>query len=268
MNLNITELLDPVKDIALKAGYFIRNERIHFDPSDIEAKGKNDLVSYVDKEAEKIIVDGLKIILPEAGFITEEGTATKQAEEYNWIIDPLDGTTNFMHGFHPYSVSIALVKNNDPVIGVIYIVSADELYYATSESPAYCNGRPIKVSAVDSYHDGLYITGFPYTKFEGTSPFLNILVDLMQNTHGVRRLGSAAADLCYVAAGSAEGFFEYNLNAWDVAAGVLIVNQAGGVVTDYEGRNDFLFGKRLVAANKTHEGLLRTIQKHWKEKEN
>src|ERR1700742_927304 len=160
-----TQITNSVVEIAKQAGAFIREQRKTFDPAKIEYKGLNDLVSYVDKTAEQIIVSGLEKILPEAGFITEEKTTTKTGERFNWIIDPLDGTTNFIHGVPVFSVSIALKEYDELVIGVVYEVNMDECFYAWKDSPAYLNGNEIKVSDNATLSASLIATGFPYYDF-------------------------------------------------------------------------------------------------------
>jgi myo-inositol-1(or 4)-monophosphatase len=247
--MDLNQLLENTKSIAKEAGAFIRKERQSFKVESIEHKGFNDLVSYVDKEAEKIIVEGLQKALPEAGFITEEGTNNEKQEVYNWIIDPLDGTTNFIHGLPVYSVSIALIKEEQLLIGVVYEINLDECFWAIAGEGAFCNGRPIKVSSAPKLSDSLIATGFPYYDFDLISNYLAALQRLMQKTHGIRRLGSAAVDLAYVACGRVDAFFEYNLNSYDVAAGALIVIEAGGRVSDFDGGKDFVFGRQILASN-------------------
>ena len=247
--MDLDQLLERTISIAKEAGAFIRKERQSFKVESIEHKGFNDLVSYVDKEAEKIIVEGLRKILPEAGFITEEGTDTVQKGVYNWIIDPLDGTTNFIHGLPVYSVSIALKERDKLLLGVVYEVNLDECFSAIAGKGAFCNGQPIHVSSAANLADSLIATGFPYYDFELMSNYLEALRRIMQKSHGVRRLGSAAVDLVYVACGRVDAFFEYNLNSYDVAAGALIVIEAGGKVTDFDEGNNFLFGRQIIASN-------------------
>lgn len=259
--------LDPVlklvRSLTQEVGNFIRKESETFKTSDIEHKGFNDLVSYVDKEAEKKLVDGCRKIMPEAGFITEEGTASIQKEEYNWIIDPLDGTTNFTHGLPVYAISLALTFHNEVVLGVILEINRDECFYAIKGGSAYCNDDPISVSGVTELGKSLLATGFPYHDFGKMSTYLEILDSFMQQTHGLRRLGSAAVDLAYTACGRFEGFFEYNLKPWDVAAGIIIVKEAGGFVSDFSGGNNFLFGGEIVAAGNVHKDMLHVINGFW-----
>ena len=250
-------------NIANDVGSFILEERKSFSTSDVKYKAKNDLVSYVDTEAEKMIVSRLSEVFPEAGFITEEKTIDKVGDEYNWIIDPLDGTTNFIHGLPLYSTCIGLMKGNEVLLGVVYEINKDECFYATKGNGAFCNGQPIKVTPAKSIDESLFATGFPIHNFEKLDQYLAILNQLMKNAHGLRRLGSAAVDLAYVACGRCEGFFEYNLNPWDVAAGALIVEEAGGTVTDFGGGDDHIFGREIIAAGPVHQELLELVKKFW-----
>lgn len=247
--MNYEFLCAQVREIALATGDFIRKERMGISHADIELKGTASLVTYVDKTAERMIVESLRKLLPEAGYVTEEGTAVSKGEELVWIIDPLDGTTNYLHGIFPASVSIGLVENGKPVMGVVYETGLDELFYAWRDSPAWMNGREIKVSLSSRSEDTLIATGFPYYDFERLEDYINVLRNLMKSTRGLRRMGSAAVDLCYVAAGRFDAFFEHALHAWDVAAGALIVRQAGGKVTDFNGGDNWLFGGEIIAAS-------------------
>jgi myo-inositol-1(or 4)-monophosphatase len=212
-------------------------------------KSRNSLVTYVDKQSERILVEHLKDLIPGAGFITEEETTTIRGEEYNWVIDPLDGTTNFIHGIPCFAVSIGLLRNQVPVLGVVYEVNLDECFYAWESSPAFMNGKEIHVSSANRLEDSLIATGFPYYDHHKESEYLNLFRDLMHSTRGLRRLGSAATDLAYVACGRFEVFYEYSLQAWDVCGGAFIVQQAGGRVCDFKGGDDYIFGKSLVAGN-------------------
>ena len=261
--MNLTEILNGTIDIAKEAGRFIADERISFGSDKIEYKGLNNLVSYVDKTAEEIIVRGLSQILPEAGFITEEETVSQSDALFRWIIDPLDGTTNFIHGLPVFAVSIALVEKDSPVLGVVYEVNSDECFSAIKGSGAFLNNVPISVSQVSKLEDSLLATGFPFYEFQDLSEYLNIMKDFMQNTHGLRRMGSAAIDLAYTACGRFDGFFEYNLNAWDVAAGILLVEEAGGRVSNFSGGGNPVFDGEVVAAGAVHKEMLDTIAKDW-----
>jgi len=243
-------------DVARSAGKFIAEERKNFDTSKIETKGLHDLVSYVDRTSEQRIVAGLQEVLPESGFIAEEGTSTRKGERFNWVIDPLDGTTNFIQGVPVYAVSIGLLDYDELVLGVVYEVGREECFYAWKDGGAYLNRKPIHVSDRKDIQDALLATGFPYNDFSKLEGYLEFLKWTMTNARGVRRLGSAATDLAYVACGRFDAFWEYDLKPWDVAAGALIVKEAGGKVTDYKGGDDYLFGREIVASNGLLEELL------------
>ena len=259
------QILTQVIEVSKQAGDFIRHERKKFDPDKIEYKGLNDLVSYVDKGAEKIIVSALEKILPESGFITEEKTRNNIGERYNWIIDPLDGTTNFIHGLPTYSVSIALKEYDELVLGIVYEVNQDECFYACKDAPAYLNGKEIKISSNPTIADSLIATGFPYYDFTLQATYLELFAELMRSCHGIRRIGSAAVDLAYTACGRFDAFYEYNLNSWDIAAGIVIVKQAGGEVVNFKGGSEVLDSRAILASNgKITQELLEMIQKYFK----
>jgi len=236
-------------EIARTNGQFMAEERKSFDASMIENKGLHDLVSYVDKESEQRIIAALQVLLPDSGFIAEEGTSDKHGERFNWVIDPLDGTTNYIQGVPIYAVSIGLLDGDELVLGVVYEVGHDECFYAWKNGGAYLNGQPIHVSTRGDIQDALLATGFPYNDFSKMESYMEFLEWTMKNARGVRRLGSAATDLAYVACGRFDSFWEYDLKPWDVAAGTVIVKEAGGTVTDYKGGTDYLFGREIVATN-------------------
>ncbi len=262
--MSLKQVTEQVIDLSKQVGAFIREERNNFDPDKIEYKGLNDMVSYVDKTAEEKIVAGLEKILPEAGFITEEKTRNKIADRYNWIIDPLDGTTNFIHGLPVFSVSIALKEYDELVAGVVYEINQDECFYAWKGAPAYLNGKEIKVSNCPTISNSLIATGFPYYDFEKQPEYIELFTYLMKNCHGLRRLGSAAVDLAYTACGRFDAYYEYNLNAWDAAAGVVIVRQAGGDVVNFKGGNEVLDIRQLLATNRKMTGeMLEVIGRYF-----
>ena len=266
--MNLDKTLQSVIGVIKEVGDFLLTEFRSFDRSKVEYKGVNDLVSYVDKEAEQRLIERLGVLLPEAGFIAEEGTKSHDSEELLWVIDPLDGTTNFTHGLPVFAVSIGLIttdhqSEHKPILGVIYDPSRDQCFYATQNGRSYCNQKVISVSQTPNLEHCLVATGFPYSKFDQIENYLELLESFITKSQGVRRMGSAAIDLAYVASGRFEGFFEYNLNAWDVAAGALIVERAGGIVTDYSGGNNFLFGRQILAANTAHSQMLKLIQEHF-----
>jgi myo-inositol-1(or 4)-monophosphatase len=238
-----------IEKAAHETALYIRKESEGFDITRAEKKGFNDFVSYVDKESEKMLVKKLSKVLPEAGFITEEGTLTKKGIRYCWVIDPLDGTTNFVHGIHPYAISIGLTEYDEVVAGVVYEVSGNEVFTAWKNGGSWLNGKSIHVSNANNLRDSLIATGFPYYDFKNLSRFMDCLSYMCVNTHGIRRLGSASIDLAYVACGKFDAFYEYSLHPWDVAAGIILVREAGGRVSDFSGGEKNLTGEEIVAAN-------------------
>lgn len=253
------QVCNVVEDVAV----FLKEENKRFSKDSIEYKGLNNLVSYVDQEAERKLVAGCRQILPGAAFLTEEGTVEPTENEYTWVIDPLDGTTNFVHKVPMFSISVGLVRNGNPILGVVAHVPDNQLFYAWSGGGAWCNGQRIGVSKTASLAESLLATGFPYFEFDQMEAYLQIIKNLMRKSHGLRRIGSAAIDLAYVANGVFEGFFEYNLSPWDVAGGICIVREAGGIVTDFNGTDNAIFGKQIVAAGPVHAAFLAEIQAHW-----
>jgi myo-inositol-1(or 4)-monophosphatase len=249
MSINYEHICREVIAIAIHTADYIMGERGRVMAEQVETKGLNDFVTRVDKNSEKMLIDGLEKLVPDAGFIAEENTKSNKGNVHNWIIDPLDGTTNFIHGLPCFCISIALMENDEVVIGVIYELNQKECFYAWKNGGAFLNDKPIQVSTATRLKDSLLATGFPYYDYKWLDEYMNLFKYFMKNTHGVRRLGSAAADLAYVAAGRLEGFYEYSLKAWDVAAGVLIVTEAGGKVSDFEGGNNYIFGQELVCSN-------------------
>jgi myo-inositol-1(or 4)-monophosphatase len=254
-----------VVSITRLTGNFIRKEAMAFNADAIEYKGLNDLVSYVDKNAEKQLVRNLTKILPDAGFITEEETENVIGKKYTWIIDPLDGTTNFIHGIPTYAISIALYEENQPVIGVVYEINRGEMFATYKGGAAYLNNKPIHVSRSNDLSQSLLATGFPYYQFDKQAQYMQVFTEMMQKCHGLRRIGSAAVDLAYVACGRFDAFFEYNLNAYDVAAGAYLVQQAGGKIVNFSGGDEFINKRELLATNNniTSE-ILTVIAKYFK----
>ena len=245
----LDNLLDDARLIIQDAVLFLRNERKVFSADVVEFKGFNDLVSYVDKTSEEILVKGLQKLIPNAGFITEENTLTLKDRDYVWIIDPLDGTTNFVHGIPCYCVSVGLTYNQELILGIVHEVNLDECFYARQGGGSFLNGTKIQVSTIPALSNSLVATGFPYHDFKQMKEYMEVFDFCMKNTQGLRRLGSAAVDLAYVACGRFEVFYEYGLNPWDIAAGALIVKEAGGPVCDFKNENNFLFGKEIIASN-------------------
>lgn len=247
--MNYELLCTKVISIVRLTGNFIRKEALQFDVQKIEYKGLNDMVSYVDKTAEQKLVQNLEKLIPDAGFITEEKTINRTGKTYTWIIDPLDGTTNFIHGIPAYGISVALYEDGLPVIGVVYELNRGEMFYSYKGGPALMNKKEIKVSTNPDLKSSLLATGFPYYQFDKQPQYLKLLTEMMQKSHGVRRIGAAAIDLVYTACGRFDAFFEYNLQQWDFAAGCFIVQQAGGEVYDFAGGNDYFEKREILATN-------------------
>ena len=249
MDKDLDHLLVKMVAAARRAGSFIRNRANRLESAQIETKGVHDLVTYVDREAERMLVEDLKDLLPEAAFFTEEKTVARSQAPWQWVIDPLDGTTNFIHGIPVFSVSLALIHYQKPIAAVVYEIVRDDCFEARKGGGTRLNGKPVSVSERSRLSDSLLATGFPYHDYSRMEAFINMFRWCMLNSRGLRRLGSAAVDLAYVACGRFDGFFEYGLNPWDVAAGVLLVEEAGGKVSDYRGGDNAIFGREVLAAN-------------------
>ncbi len=249
-------------EVVKEAARYIRSRHVNREGLNIEVKGRQNFVTEVDKNAEQILVSGLSKVLPEAGFIAEEGTSDKKGETYNWVIDPVDGTTNFIHGVYPFAISVGLTENEEVVAGIIYEFGLDEYFYAWKGGGAWLNGDPIHVSQVSRIDNALIATGFPYTNFTYLKEFMESMDYFMKNSHGLRRLGSAATDIAYVACGRYDGFYEYGLSPWDIAAGILLVKEAGGEASDFKGDKNPLFKEAIICSNSnSYTEFQETIQK-------
>lgn len=260
----MSDRLDAVVEISRSVGRFLKSEQEKIASADIEMKGQsNNLVSRADKEAEKRFVTFLANLYPDSGFIAEEGTSEKKGDELNWIIDPLDGTTNYLYGIPCYCTSVALLKNGELVLGVIYDPELDACFTAEKGKGAFLNGKKITVSGQENIGHALLATGFPYDDAGRQRAYLDILAEVNTHTRGIRRLGSAALDMAYVACGRFDAFYEYGLQPWDVAAGAIIVAEAGGIVSDFKGGDEFLFGKTLVCSNEPLHSDVLGFLKNW-----
>jgi myo-inositol-1(or 4)-monophosphatase len=256
------QLLPQLRQLAADVTGFIREEAEK--QASVSLKGLNNLVTETDKESERRLVAGLTAMLPGSAFITEEDTTEDSDGEYQWIIDPIDGTTNFVHGVPSFAVSIALRRHEEIILGLVHEVNRDEQFYAVKGAGAFLNDHPIRVTPTPDLVNTVLATGFPYDEFDREDQYWLALRDFTHKTRGIRRLGSAAVDLCYVACGKFDGFFEYSLSPWDVAAGAFIVEQAGGTVTDFNGGDNWLFGREIVATNGAiHAPCLETIRRHF-----
>jgi myo-inositol-1(or 4)-monophosphatase len=246
--MELKEILDHALVVVEEAAAFIRSQAGKVKAEEIITKSKNSLVSYVDQKAEEVLVSGLGKILPDAGFITEEETVEQQTFEYTWIIDPLDGTTNFLQQIPFYAVSVGLVHHGNILLGIVSDVENRETFYAWKGGGAWCNGEKIRVSNRTEIEEAIVATGFPYAS-RGNLPKLSSAFDFFLNhASGIRRLGSAAIDLAYVACGRFDVYYETTLNAWDIAGGIILVEEAGGKATDFKGETNMLKNGEVIAA--------------------
>lgn len=257
-------LTDQVADLSLSVGQFLREERRQFDANRVDQKGFNNLVSYVDKAAEKRFVSKLQDLLPGAGIIAEEGTEKRANNGLHWVIDPLDGTTNYIHNIPVYCTSVALIEEGRPILGVVFDPERDEMFSGSQQNGAFLNGQPVAVSPSTGLQQMLFATGFPYEDEGWLAGNLSMIGQLTKTSRGIRRLGSAALDMCYVACGRLDGFYELGLNAWDVAGATCIIREAGGTVDDFKGTGNPLFDKSIIAASPAgFEALEKAARKHF-----
>jgi myo-inositol-1(or 4)-monophosphatase len=251
----MSQALHPMLNIAIKAarsaGAIINRASLDLDLLKVNTKAPNDFVTEVDHAAEAAIIDTLLGAYPGHGILAEESGRSRGARDsdYVWIIDPLDGTTNFIHGFPVYAVSIALAFKGQVQQAVVYDPARNDLFYASKGRGAYLNDKRLRVSKRIRMADCLIGTGFPFRKGDNFQRYLRMFEAVMQNCAGLRRPGAAALDLCYVAAGYTDGFFETGLSPWDVAAGSLLVTEAGGLVGNFTGDADYLYQREVVAGN-------------------
>jgi myo-inositol-1(or 4)-monophosphatase len=259
--------MHPMLNIAVRAarnaGDIIVRHSSRIDELTIASKERNDYVSEVDRQAEDEIIAVIRKAYPDHGILAEESGQHGSDDDFLWIVDPLDGTTNFLHAFPHYSVSIALQHKGRLEQAVIYDPMRQELFTATRGSGAFLDNRRIRVSKQTSLSGALLGTGFPYKDQQNLAAYLEMFKALIADSAGIRRPGSAALDLAYVAAGRFDGFWEMGLNPWDMAAGILLVREAGGLVGDFNGGHDFLkSGNIVAAAPKLFPAILREIRPH------
>ena len=247
--IDLQKLTSQTIRVVKEAGEFILRESKAFNEDELQFKETNHIVTEVDQEAERILVRGLKEVLPEATFLTEEGTVECCAGEYQWIIDPLDGTTNYIYQLPCFATSVALKHGDRIILGVVNAIAQKECFYAWENGGAFLNDRPIEVSQTDELKNSLIATGLPYFEFDLMNKYMACLQELLKNSRGMRRFGSAAIDLAYVACGRYDAFFEYGLKPWDVAAGSLIIQEAGGIVSDFESGNGYICDEQIIATN-------------------
>ncbi|MCD8318230.1 MAG: inositol monophosphatase [Paraprevotella sp.] len=267
--LDLDRLTEEVKTLAVSMGHFLKKERLSFDRNRVEQKGAHDYVSYVDRTSERMIVERLHDLCPEAGFITEEGTGSLEDQEYCWVVDPLDGTSNYIHDHVPYCVSIALRNRKEILLGVVFECGRDELFWAHKGAEAYLNDRVIHVSDQAVLDQSFIELGLPYKAVQYKPFALEVIASLYGRVGGLRLAGAAAAELCYIAAGRFEARIEGFIGPWDIAAGSIILKQAGGRMTDFSGNPDCFDAREVFASNgKIHEELLKVLQSHKKLLEN
>ena len=246
-------------DAAKKAGLLLKKniDKAHR----IEFKGVIDIVTEMDKKAEDIIIKTFKNAFPEHGILTEESLEQKSSSEYRWIIDPLDGTTNYSHGFPVFCVSIALEKQGEIILGVVYNPMLNELFTAEKDKGAYLNNKKIKVSNISNLSKSLLATGFPYDVRTSPENNINHFSNFAVRAQAIRRAGAAALDMCYVACGRFDGFWELKLKPWDTAAAMLIINEAGGIVTDFGGKPFSLYSGETLASNGLlHDAMIKVLK--------
>ena len=258
----MSQALHPMLNIAIKAarsaGSIINRAALDLDVLKVGTKGPNDFVSEVDRKAEEIIIQTLLEAYPGHGILAEESGREHGAKssDYIWIIDPLDGTTNFLHGFPVYCVSIALSFRGQVQQAVVYDPTRNDLFFASKGRGAFLNDRRLRVSKRTRLSDALIGTGFPFRKGDNFKRYVKMFEEVMQSCAGLRRPGAAALDLCYVAAGFYDGFFETGLQPWDAAAGSLMITEAGGLIGNFTGDSDYLYQREVVAGNPKVYGQL------------
>lgn len=254
-------MLKQIKEISLETGEIVRegfgkNFSVEFKTNE------SNLVTEIDKRAEKNIVDYIRKNFPSHGILTEESGEYRGTSEYLWVIDPLDGTTNFAHGLPIFAISIGLQKNGKTIAGVVYDIMHNTLYSAELGNGSFENDKKINVSKNDNYRRSVLVTGFPYNISENPHNAIEIFVHFLKTTRAVRRLGSAAIDFCYTAKGVFDAFWEVYLHPWDICAGKLIVEEAGGIVTGFSGEEIDIYSKRILASNKIlHNKMVEEIVK-------
>ncbi len=254
-------MINDIVDIAKQAGELVRkgfntNFKVEYKTNE------SNLVTEIDKASEKLITDFIKEKFPSHGILAEEGSESNLEAEYVWIIDPLDGTTNFAHGLPIFSVSIGVQKNGETVAGVVYDVMRDIVFSAEKGKGAFANGEQIKVNDNDNLAHSVLVTGFPYNVAENPNSAFEKFAAFLKTARAVRRLGSAAIDFCYVASSVFDGFWEVSLHPWDMCAGILIVEEAGGLVTDFKGsKTNARSAKQILATNgNIHAKMIEVLQ--------
>ncbi|MDP5171719.1 MAG: inositol monophosphatase [Bacteroidia bacterium] len=246
---SVAALDSEIQSVIRTAGDFARQEFEVFNFDTVEYKAENDPFTYVDVRTEELLKEGLSQLIPGAGFTTEEAKSQATKNGWEWIIDPIDGTSNFTHGIPHFSISVGLAYQKKMMAGYVFQPVGEVMYHAQKGQGAWENERPLRISPRADLPYALVATGFPYSDMGWRREWVDLVVNVLDAAHGVRRFGSAALDLANVAAGRLDVFFEFNLKSWDVAAGSLLVQEAGGLVTDFQGGNDYIYGRQIVASN-------------------
>ncbi len=255
------EFLEIAVEAAKKAGKYVINNIGSLKEKDIESKQISDFVTRIDKESENIIIKIIKEKFSDHSFLAEESPGASEITTYQWIIDPLDGTTNFIHGYPVFSISIALKYYDEIILGVVFDPTREELFAAEKGKGAFLNQRPIHVSSLEKFSDSLIATGFPFRKKDVIEPYLKLFKAIFSRVSDIRRAGSAAIDLAYLACGRCDGFFEIGLSPWDIAAGAILIREAGGIITDFSGGKDYLKTGNIVAGTPSvHNELLNEVK--------
>ncbi|MBN2357030.1 inositol monophosphatase [candidate division KSB1 bacterium] len=248
MKHELTDIIGVAEDAVRKTGRFLLENLGKVSRDEIELKGPFDFVTHIDHQAEKMLIDSIHSSFPEHKIYAEE-QIRQQGSDYRWIIDPLDGTTNYVHGHPVFSISLALEWHREIILGMVYDPTREEIFVAENGGGATLNRRPIRVSQISQADRALLATGFPFRKKQLLDPYLRCFQDLFTRVSGIRRMGSAALDLCYVACGRIDGFWEIGLSPWDVAAGTLIIREAGGKVSSFTGADDAVWSGSIIASN-------------------
>jgi myo-inositol-1(or 4)-monophosphatase len=262
--MNLERITQQVVRLCQEDGEYIHLQLENLKQKDIEEKDDHNFVTYVDRTSEERLVEALSRLTPGCGFIAEENDYGNSGADLRWVIDPLDGTTNFVHGIPFFAISVALMEGERVVAGVVHEVNRNESFYSWKGGKAFLNRKEIRVSSAGTLKNSLLVTGFPYIRDHILDQYMDLFKGFIQRTQDLRRLGSAATDLAYVAAGRFEGFYEISLNPWDVAAGAFLVQQAGGRVTDFRGGDDYIFGRSLVSSNgMIHGEMLEVVRQFY-----
>ncbi|MFN8578555.1 MAG: inositol monophosphatase family protein [Candidatus Sericytochromatia bacterium] len=255
-------MINIAKEACLISGKILLDNLGKLSSCDIETKGINNFVTYVDKQSEESIIKIIKTSFPEHCIFAEESGDNKKDSDYRWLIDPLDGTTNYIHGVPFFAVSIALEYKGEIILGVIYDPVRGEMFYAEKGKGAFLNSKEICVSNKENIANSIITVGFPYKSYHNIEHYINTLTKIAGRCSNIRKIGSAALDLAYVASGRFDGYWELDLGQWDIAAGIIIIREAGGIVTDTEGNNGFMeTGNTLASNRKIHKQLLEVLNK-------